>query len=367
MTPKVKPARPHLLFLDQFDRAGGAQIFLVDLLAKLAKLGWVISVTSPHDQKIASSLQAIRSLNLLPEAPCLHRGRGVSSFLSNLVSIMRLRSRRAQNQLCIANSIPGALAARLIEPKRSQRLMIAHRVDLGYLQRFLLWLSQPALVYTVSRFAVRYYAQLGWESREVRNGFQSELFPFRTRPLGEVLQIGILGRIEAEKGMDDFVRLVQSFDQGESLCFHVFGESNDSKYEAEVKQRLASSMHTATVEFHGFTSQVYQAFAKLDLLLNLSIVRESFGRTIVEAALCGVPALSYRKGGPEELIQHGKSGVLCEDLKDVETAIRDLLKDPSQLASWGKLAHEKAMCFDIKKTVLQFSESLETYTEATFD
>ena len=33
---------------------------------------------------------------------------------------------------------------------------------------------------------------------------------------------------------------------------------------------------------------------------------------VVEALACGVPVIAYNRGGPSEIIQHGKTGYLAE-------------------------------------------------------
>jgi UDP-glucose:tetrahydrobiopterin glucosyltransferase len=39
---------------------------------------------------------------------------------------------------------------------------------------------------------------------------------------------------------------------------------------------------------------------------------EAFGNVAIEALACGVPVIAYRRGGPAEIIEHGKSGWLVE-------------------------------------------------------
>jgi UDP-glucose:tetrahydrobiopterin glucosyltransferase len=39
---------------------------------------------------------------------------------------------------------------------------------------------------------------------------------------------------------------------------------------------------------------------------------EAFGNVAIEALACGVPVISYRRGGPAEIIQAGRTGFLVE-------------------------------------------------------
>ena len=37
---------------------------------------------------------------------------------------------------------------------------------------------------------------------------------------------------------------------------------------------------------------------------------EAFGLTVIEALACGTPVITYDRGGPAEIVEHGKSGFL---------------------------------------------------------
>jgi UDP-glucose:tetrahydrobiopterin glucosyltransferase len=39
---------------------------------------------------------------------------------------------------------------------------------------------------------------------------------------------------------------------------------------------------------------------------------EAFGNVAIEALACGVPVIAYRRGGPTEIVQDGKTGWLVE-------------------------------------------------------
>jgi len=86
------------------------------------------------------------------------------------------------------------------------------------------------------------------------------------------------------------------------------------------------------VRFLGFQKDVRPIIRASDVLL-LTSVEESFGLVLVEAAICGKPAVATACGGPEEIILHGQTGYLVP--KENPEAIGQAL---STLASQRDLA-----------------------------
>ena len=76
----------------------------------------------------------------------------------------------------------------------------------------------------------------------------------------------------------------------------------------------------------------------LDVLV-LASDREPFGRVALEAMACGKPVVSFRCGGPVEIIEHGKTGLLVEpyDTAALADAMVRLLSDPAAAAEMGRL------------------------------
>ena len=72
--------------------------------------------------------------------------------------------------------------------------------------------------------------------------------------------------------------------------------------------------------------------------------REGYGLTIVEAALCGIPAIAARSGGPEELVQHERTGLLVPvgDVDALAAAMTRIASDPAQAKRWGDEARRAA-------------------------
>lgn len=87
--------------------------------------------------------------------------------------------------------------------------------------------------------------------------------------------------------------------------------------------------------------------------------REGFGLAIVEAMAAGVPVVASDAGGPGEIIEQGKSGVLIQpgDTAGLEKSLRTLLKDPvarERIAMNGQARVKQR--YDLERMVTQVEE-----------
>ena len=82
------------------------------------------------------------------------------------------------------------------------------------------------------------------------------------------------------------------------------------------------------VIFLGKQENLDELYSISDLMLLLS-EKESFGLVVLEAMACGVPCIGTNVGGLPEVIEHGKTGFICElgDIEDISTKAGILLND----------------------------------------
>jgi L-malate glycosyltransferase len=85
---------------------------------------------------------------------------------------------------------------------------------------------------------------------------------------------------------------------------------------------------TNRVHLLGKQENLDELYSISDLKLLLS-EKESFGLVALEAMACGVPCIGTNVGGMPEVIQHGKTGYICElgDIDDISTKAISLLSN----------------------------------------
>ena len=138
-------------------------------------------------------------------------------------------------------------------------------------------------------------------ARLVGNGFDLGAYSFQARADGP---LGWAGRVAPEKGLEDAAAVAAAL--GETLL--VWGVREDEDY----AQRVEAGVPAGTIEWRGFlpTEALQQQLGQCRALINTPKWNEAYGNVVVEALACGVPVVAYNRGGPGELVQHGRTGLL---------------------------------------------------------
>jgi UDP-glucose:tetrahydrobiopterin glucosyltransferase len=79
-------------------------------------------------------------------------------------------------------------------------------------------------------------------------------------------------------------------------------------------QQIVSDRPEAPVDYVGFlsTTELQKRLRQCRALLMTPRWVEAFGNVAIEALACGVPVIAYRRGGPAEIVEDGKTGFLVE-------------------------------------------------------
>ncbi len=206
---------------------------------------------------------------------------------------------------------------------------IAHFISMGSMSN--------ALDEVMSKTITRFPGTFGVYTRT-----QAETFPFRDacRCLSSGLDLSLyefsaetndslvwLGRIAPEKGLEDAVAAVQQL----NIPLKIFGWMQDQAYWNDI---TAQYPH-APIEYGGFlsTTELQKEIRQCRGLVMTPRWVEAFGNVAIEALACGVPVISYRRGGPAEIVRDGKTGFLVEpdSVEGLITAI-DRLDEIDRLA-----------------------------------
>jgi glycosyltransferase involved in cell wall biosynthesis len=313
----------NILFLDQFSKLGGGQRSLLELLPAIPESGWTGRVALPSWDSFADRIRAIGipvdtircgsypqghkglgdSVRFIREMPRL--AGGINSLVTkNSIDMLYVNGPRL---LPAAALVAGARAIPLVFHSH-HRLMQPSAVRL--VGRMLRW--SGAKVIACCRFAadaLRPHLIEG-QCTVLYNGVP-DLSRTERRFCGSTqIQIGVVGRVEAEKGQMEFVRAAQILAREFPMCrFVVTGAPLFSGSEYLDQVRAAS--RGISCEFAGWQEDITGTLSGLDLLVVPSTEIDSTPRIILEAFSAGVPVVAFRAGGIPEIVTDGRTGFLA--------------------------------------------------------
>jgi glycosyltransferase involved in cell wall biosynthesis len=84
-------------------------------------------------------------------------------------------------------------------------------------------------------------------------------------------------------------------------------------------------------------------YASADLFIFPSVT-ETFGNVILEAMSSGLPVVSFRVQGPQDIVQNGRSGLFAPEISsgDLASTILDITDQPQKMRAMGKQARAYA-------------------------
>ena len=177
--------------------------------------------------------------------------------------------------------------------------------------------------------------------RTVHNGAHFPPLPYRRAYCGP-LRLLFMGRVEALKGVFDFVPLLQRLRKlGVPVKLNLVGGENQILRIQFQRKGLADLITWSGLVPH---VQCYDIAAKSDIFLMPSR-KEPFGMVTIEAMSMGCVPIAYdTPSGSTEIIEHGKSGLLIPlgDIRAFAEHIRSLHHDRTRLAELSVAAIDHA-------------------------
>jgi glycosyltransferase involved in cell wall biosynthesis len=344
---QVCSPKPKVLCVDQYADIGGGQRSLLDLLPAFSERGWEPSIAAPGSGPFERQLcgSGYPTYNIVCGSYSIKKKRIAEHLkygweIPSLVKALDYVIAEREITLLYVNGPRLVPAAAWVA--RKYRIPMVFHCHNRLLQHSAIALAGESLRLTDSNvIACCQYAAAPLEKyirpgrlKIIFNGVR-DMAVERRRPGGKIRRIGVVGRIEIEKGQAHFIeaaRLVlRSFPDS---TFTVIGTPMFSG--ADYYARVLESSRGLPFRFSGWRDDVAQAYADLDLLVVPSSALEATTRVVLEAYSAGVPAVAFPSGGIPEVLQDNETGFLTvastpESLADRIVSI--LSKDTSTIAA----------------------------------
>jgi glycosyltransferase involved in cell wall biosynthesis len=340
-----------ILFLDQFSDPGGGQRMLMELLVAVRQSGWPCLVGLPGHGEMFQQVAALgfetAHIDCGPYSSGRKSAADVGRFLTGtwrLSRQIRALARQIQADLVYING-PRLLPAAAIAGLHVPALYHAH-ICLGGPVRWLAGFSLARMnsdVIAVCKLVAescRPFVEAGRVS-VIYNGVKGP-GPVVPRVTRRPPNVGCIGRIAPEKGQLEFLRAASLIHRARPDCRFVicgaplFQESAALRYEKQVH----AAAQGLPVDFPGWVTDVDAALADMDLLLVPSVWQEPNPVVILQAFAAGVPVIAYRAGGIPEIVEHARTGFLCENPEQMASFAIELLADEERRKAVAEGAQE---------------------------
>jgi len=129
--------------------------------------------------------------------------------------------------------------------------------------------------------------------------------------------LAFLGSASPEKGIMQAIEIAQRADMKLKIAARI-DKADEAFFNDAIKPLLADPR----IEFIGEINNTEKNFLLGDACALLNPIKYPipFGLAMVEAMACGVPVIAFRCGSVEEIIQHGVTGYIVDDLDEAVSA-----------------------------------------------
>lgn len=195
----------------------------------------------------------------------------------------------------------------------------------------------------------------------VVNGADPEYYspgpsPFRQSYFGSAVVIGSMGRFSPEKRYTQLVKAFAAVKQRVAEARLVL--VGDGSERAHIESVIRSCGRGDSVLLPGMTKQSVEWLRAMDVFC-LASEQEGTSRTLVEAGLCGVPAVVTCVGGNSEIVEDGKTGfvVAPDDFEGLVQRLVQLGRDEALRITMGRAARERMIArYSLQQMVKSYQE-----------
>ena len=313
---------------------------------------------TPHLQVRIKNFQPVTGFRM-PEYP------EIQLFVPCLLELMQYIEREEFSEVIVSTPGPLGLAARLAGQWLGLRVTSIYHTDFPHYVRtltghpkleewvwhYMRWFYNPLdTVFVPSRYYMQTLHENGLESQRLKympRGVELNQFSPEHRRDDYWSQWGLepgfqflyVGRLSKEKNVEF---LLQAFCK---LSRHLQDVSLAIVGDGAMREVLERDYAHPRICFTGYlhNEELSQAYASSDAFVFPSTT-DTFGNVVLEAHASGLPAIVSDKGGPSEIVDHGRSGLVVsmQRVDQLVEAMQTLLLQPKTAKLMGEYAREQA-------------------------
>ena len=288
---------------------GGTERIVSYITEELVRMGHEVTLFASGDSETAARLEAV-----CPQA--LRLNAGIFNRDAPMIMLQE-RSLGAEGDFDVIHSHLDFLGFPLARRNPRPVVTTLHgRQDLPELQPVFREYAEMPLV-SISDAQRRPIPWANWQAT-IHHGLPGHLYTYHSQHQG---YLAFLGRISPEKRPDHAIEVAKR--TGLPLRIAAKVDPADLQY---YRSEIEPLLDHPLIEFIGEISDT----EKNDFVGNaLALVcpydwPEPFGLVLIEALACGTPVLAYRRGSIPEIIEHGTTGFVSDNLSEMVAAVERL-------------------------------------------
>ncbi len=328
---------PRVLAIDQSGVLGGAELSLLEVVKGLRAR---IEVLLFNDGPFREALDAAGARVDVIDSGALRNVRrdagAVPKFgvLAGVAALVRETRRRASKADVLYANTQRAMVIGVLAGKLARKPVVWHLRDIvsdehfGRVQRAIIkGCAKLGLAHVIanSHASAQVFADLTkFDSDKidvVHNGVDESPFRALARVPRDQLRaqiglpqraflVGAFSRLARWKGQHVLLEALLHEPRAHAVLVGapLFGED---EYAQELRDFVLKHELQERVHFLGFRHDIAACMRAMDVIAHTSITPEPFGRVVVEGMLAQRPVVASRDGGVKEIIEHGKTGLMC--------------------------------------------------------
>jgi glycosyltransferase involved in cell wall biosynthesis len=140
-------------------------------------------------------------------------------------------------------------------------------------------------------------------------------------PVSSFLRLAFLGRLTAEKGPEDAIRIAQAAGMPLRIAAKI-PRAETAFFKKQLQPHIDGERVTLVGEVDDAKKQPFLTGAAA-LLFPIDWP-EPFGLVMIEAMACGTPVIAYRSGSVPEVIENDVTGFIVDGEEEAISAVREL-------------------------------------------
>ena len=378
-----------ILYLHAGAEMYGADKVLLELIKGLDRQEFEAHVILPNDGVLVSALEAIGAKVSVLDYPILRRKyfnpKGIFEYFRSYNRFSKKIAKYAQdNGISLLHNNTTAVLEGIYVKRKLKLPLIWHVHEIIVKPKAisdfinLLMGRYADKIVTVSNAVANHVKQSRFvkedQVRVIYNGVDNAVYyPMQAGAVREKfgiqqdsLVIGMIGRVNAWKGQEDFLEAVTPILKAnpQAVAFLAGSAFEGEEWRVEeLEAKIAASSVASQIKRIDYYNQTTELYNMFDIFVLPSTNPDPLPTVVLEAMACGKPVVGYRHGGVCEMVKEGENGLLATPNQPAELSkvIQELVENPEKRNQFGQASVERQReLFSLESYIKNFSELYKT-------